>query len=133
MKVTIIRNINDVCDIDTKNPKSVLTTRDGAKLIDLKVSGADLPSTIAMLIKSVLESVKEVKADSVFYMSIGNILMNPAETTYSVVVGISGVSDLDSRLRADRLAEGTPMPVTPPVPTESVAPTENTSVEAEES
>lgn len=119
MKVTIVRSLEGIV-IPNDDPKGPLFTKDGAKLIDLRISGTDISSALTMAVKSLVEVLPEDSAERTLYMSMGTLSTNPNETTYSMVVGISGVSDLEKRLHSLHASEA---PKEAPKVAPKVAPT----------
>lgn len=99
MNVVLVKNLADISDY---NPKAAanepIFTRDGGKLVTLRLVGGSVSECITEAIAAVVSALPD-KYDSTVYLFNGSISMSAHEVNMSMVLGVSGVSDLDVTLR----------------------------------
>jgi hypothetical protein len=97
MKVIQFVNVSDVAEV--KNSTDPIITRDGAKLISVSVSGTGLASAVAGLLSTLLRASDGYPQDATIYLCVTAINSYTSETKLNAVVGISGVIDLEAKLK----------------------------------
>lgn len=99
MNVVLVKNLADISDY---NPKAAsnepIFTRDGGKLVTLRLVGGSVSECVTEALAAVISSLPE-KKDATVYLFNGTINMTSNEVNMAMVIGISGVSDLDVILK----------------------------------
>lgn len=98
MKVSIIRNLSDVADMEDLKPTDPIITRDGAKIVTFNVDSVNLMSAINTAYMALLQVIKPEDADKTVYIGYGTLDISVAKYNFSLLVGIEGVLDIDKRL-----------------------------------
>ena len=97
MKVVTVTRISDISDVDLTKPSTEpIFTRDGAKLVTLKLSSPTLSDGITRAISILFEAIPD--SGRTLYLFPGSMTMNTQECVYTMVVGVSGMADLDKVL-----------------------------------
>ena len=101
MKFQVVQNVKDIADI-TEDKNAPLVTRDGAKLITLSITGTNPTAAITGAFSSILNIMNsyENSSDKTFYMIPGSLTTGLSEHKFTVVIGITGVADLDEKMQA---------------------------------
>lgn len=98
MKVKVIRNLNDVADMENLKPTDAIITRDGAKLVTFNVDSANLMSAINTAYMALIQVIRPEDINKTLYVGYGTLDVSVAKYNYSLLVGIEGVLDIDKRL-----------------------------------
>lgn len=109
MNVVIINNINEIVDTTDNKPGDPLITDDGAKLVSYTVESRSLLSAVSNAYISVLKAMPAISEEDKIYIMHGNLSSNLVTNKYTFIVGVSGVSDLDTRLA--EVTKEAPIPV----------------------
>lgn len=103
MKVQVVHNINDIADIPQDKTQPIIT-RDGAKLVTVSIVGsspvAAIMGTFAGIMNVIGGFEQGALTDKTVYMIPGGLATSLAEHRFSTVIGITGVTDLEGRLRS---------------------------------
>ena len=103
MKVQVVHNLADVADIPEDRNKAIVT-RDGAKLVTVSIVGSSPMASIIGTMTGVLNVLAGIGttelADKIVYLVPGSLVTNLSEHRFTVVMGISGITDLEDRLKA---------------------------------
>ena len=96
MKVVLFNNLSEVADV---TEEGVAVTKDGGKLVTFSVDGTSEMACIARVMSTLVELVPEVHKDTTLYMYYGTKTVGANYAKFSTVVGITGVMDLDVKIR----------------------------------
>jgi hypothetical protein len=96
---------DDVAKIVEGNPgeDDVLITKDGAKLIRLNGSGLTPVSAMLSVFSGVMKALDNVEGKT-FYMSPGSMECSGNACRFSIVVGLSGDTELEKKINARQQA-----------------------------
>lgn len=98
MKTVLVQRLSDISDVDlSKNSNDPIYTRDGGKLVTLRITSENpaecITKTLAILLNAIPDS------DRTVYVFYGNLNISVNECVYSMVVGVSGMNNLDEVLK----------------------------------
>lgn len=97
MNVKLVKSVTEIVDISKKDEKSPLITEDKAKFITLTITGKSISVCIAETVAALL-SVIDPSTNPTVYLQYGEIVSNMNGSSHTMVVGVSGMMDLDVKL-----------------------------------
>jgi hypothetical protein len=99
MKVVIVRSLADISEVPTDKSAPIIT-RDGAKMISLSIVGTTALNAAMGVLTSLLSALDADMRDKSIYIMPCSLSANSVENRCNVIVGVTGMLDLEDRFKA---------------------------------
>jgi hypothetical protein len=110
MKVQLVQNLEDVAVIPA-NKEEPIVTKDGAKMVTISIVGTSPLAAILGCFAATIAAIDVHCADKTLYIYPCNLVTSITEHRFSIIVGITGITDLETRIK--QLPANLLSPVTP--------------------